>query len=171
MRRKGELMTRTERKETIQEIAELIKNLKITVEDFRGKTGGKTKVHELVIETIAEKWQREKGMFLPKYGERIDFVGREKDPRHGKIALAIEVDRWYRAIASWTKLADIRAENKIWLFVSKDKKAKIFFNRAMKEINRLLKFRNEDKSTFGKFALMLKTPTDFEMKWIFEAKE
>ena len=164
-------MTKTEKKETIQEIAELIKNLKVNVEDFQGKTGGKTKVHELVIETIAEKWQKEKEMFLDKYGERIDFVGREIDSRHGKIALAIEVDRWHRAIRSWTKLADIRAENKIWIFVTKDKRAKTYFNRAMKEIYRLLKFRNEDKSTFGKFATMLKTPTDFEMKWIFEQKE
>ncbi len=48
-------------------------------------------------------------MFLDKYGERIDFIGRENDPRHGKIVLAVEVDRWYRALGSWTKLADIRA--------------------------------------------------------------
>ena len=102
-------MGQTERKEVIEEIGDLIKSLKVNVQDFTGKTGAKTKVHELVVETIAERWQKEKGMFFDKYGERIDFIGRENDPRHGKIVLAVEVDRWYCALGSWTKLADIRA--------------------------------------------------------------
>ena len=109
-----------------------------------------------------------KAAFTPKGGTYgIDVVGR--DWERGKILLAIEVDTWFRPYGSWMKLSDIRSEDKVWIYLTNDKKAQENFEDAIKEIRALLKARGEDKTTFGNFAVFLKTPDpkDFKFKRVF----
>lgn len=83
----------------------------------------------------------------------------------------MEVDTWFKAYGSWIKLADICSVNKIWVYLTNDKKAQENFEEAVSEINALLKARNEDKATFGNFVAFMKTPREFQMKEIVKRLE
>lgn len=101
-------------------------------------------------------------------GEIVD-VGKEGFPE-GHILVAMEVDAgWWRALRSCVKLANTRAENKIWVHITDSEDAKEDFENALKDIQKLLKMRNETKESFGNFATFLKTPDPktFKMKRIF----
>jgi len=86
----------------------------------------------------------------------------------GPILVAVEVDAgWWRVIESCVKLANIRAEYKIWIHVTNDGNAKENFNRALNDIRKILTMRAETKENFGNFVAFLKTPKDLQMKTIF----
>jgi len=152
----------------IDEISELIKQLKISEEDFNGRTGGTRPVHAMIINEIREYWITNLGIYIssPTMYD-IDFVGREKG-EVGRIILASEIDLGSRRQRSWLKLADIRSENKIWIYITKHpvKRAEYRFKGALELIQELLKFREEDTSTFGRFAAIMKTPEIFQCKWL-----
>lgn len=94
-------------------------------------------------------WEEIRSVYLERYGKYIDFVGREKN--HGKIVLAIEVDRGHRAQRSWDKLVNINADNKIWIYVTDPERASAHFDEAKKAIRRFLRFRGVEATKFGKF--------------------
>lgn len=152
-------------------IKELLEKLEINEEDFKGKSGAVKKAHKKVTDAILTAWRETNGWgtakaaFTPKGGTYgIDVIGR--DWERGRIVLAVEVDTWFRAYGSWMKLADIRAANKIWVYLTNDKRAQENFEEAISEINALLKARSEDKATFGNFVAFMKTPHELQMKEI-----
>jgi hypothetical protein len=65
---------------------------------------------------------------------------------------------WWRARDSVMKLADIRANLKVWINISNKENSEKDFDRALKDIQTILKIRNETKETFGNFLVFLKTP-------------
>ena len=154
----------------INGVTEILRDLQLRKEDFERKRG-KT-VHQRVIDKISEEWNKTSGFGrgvkpdLDPVALSIDFVGREYPD--GKILLAIEVDTWKRHRHSLLKLADVRAESKIWIYATNDIAAKSHFEKTIGEIRSLLRTRNEDKLSFGCFAAILLTPEDFEMKWVLE---
>lgn len=152
-------------------IKDALEKLKITDADFRGKVGTVKRAHKKVTDEILRIWRdtggfdKAKAAFTPKGGTYgIDILGR--DWERGRILLAVEVDTWFRAYGSWMKLADVRSENKVWIYLTNDRKAKENFEEAITEINALLKARGEDKATFGNFVTFMKTPSDFQTKLI-----
>lgn len=152
-------------------IKELIEKLEINEEDFKVKIGTVKKAHKKVVDAISTAWHETNGWglakvaFAPKGGTYgIDFVGREWE--QGKISLAVEVDTWFRPYRSWMKLTDIRSINKIWVYLTNDKRARENFEEAISEINALLKARGEDKATLGNFIAIMKTPREFQVKEI-----
>jgi len=155
-----------EEKGPIDEIADFVKNLSLEPEVFKGHAEA-TPVHSIIINEIGRKWNKDRGLYTEKFSQYgIDFVGREKN--FGKIILATEVDRGHSAQRSWNKLADIRSENKLWVYVTDkpDAQAERLFKSLLNNIRRFLEFRGEDVSSFGKFAAILKTPKDFKFEWI-----
>ena len=160
-------MSDDEGQTVIDEIAELIEQLELSEGVFRSKIGGVTSAHSMIINEIGKWWMAYKGMYLPKFTEYgIDFIGREN--QYGKIILSVEVDRGSRAQRSWSKLADIRSENKIWIYFTNHPKerAEERFKRALEKIREFLEYREEDVSTLGRFATFLKTPQIFKFEWL-----
>lgn len=142
-------------------ILEALEELEIKIEDFKVKIRGKYAAHEKIIDEIRTKWRetdgfgKAKAAFSPRGGTYgLDFLGR--DFERGRILLAVEVDTWWMTIGSWQKLADIRAENKVWVYVPRDEKAKQLFDDAIVEITDLLRSRGEKKQNFGNFCLFMK---------------
>ncbi len=158
-----------ENKEMIKEIVDLLKGLTLRNEDFKGHTADATSVHFVIIKEVGKQWSIKTGVYTEKFTDfGIDFIGRKMN--YGKIILAMEVDQGHRGQRSWTKLADIRAEIKMWVYIT-DKptmQAERYFKLALDTINRFLKFRGEDQASFGKFAAVLKTPEIFKIGWILE---
>jgi hypothetical protein len=148
----------------IDKVMDLLRKLEIRKDQFRGGRGGISLAHNAVVDAIGKWWEEDRSIYLETYGERIDFVGREM--AHGKILLAVEVDRGHRAQRSWDKLADTCAENKVWIYISDSKSAPQRFDEAKGNIHRFLRLRGEDLSTFGKFAVAMKTPTEFKAEFI-----
>jgi len=149
--------------ETIDEIVNLIKNLILKNEDRK-----ETSLHSMIINEVGKKWSKDKGLYTEKFSDYgIDFVGRQKN--YGKITLTMEVDQGHRAQRSWNKLADIRSENKMWVYVTEKPttQAERFFRTALNDIRRFVEFRGEDASSFGKFVAILKTPESFKLESIF----
>jgi hypothetical protein len=152
----------------LRNIKKLLEKLSIREKDFKEKVGTVKQAHKKVTDEILKAWRESNGFgkaraaFTPKGGTYgIDIVGR--DWERGKILLAVEVDTWFRPYHSWMKLSDIRSENKIWIYLTNDKKAQYNFNEAINEIKALLNSRGEDKTTFGNFVAFLKTPNDFQV--------
>lgn len=157
---------KSERTTMIDKILQLLKNLSWEDKDFK-RTPEATTVHSKIIDEIGKWWCTERRLYTERFSQYgIDFVGREEN--FGRIMIATEVDRGHRAQRSWNKLADIRAENKIWIYVTDRpiKQAEHRFKVALDTIRRFLEFRGEDVSSFGKFAAILKTPKDFKIEWI-----
>lgn len=148
----------------IGEIEALLKKLDLKKSDFEKKTA-----HPKAIEAFNDFWFN-KYPYIEKYSlQDVDFVGRERQPE-GRILVAMEVDvGWWRALRSCVKLANLRAENKIWIHITDSEDAKEDFQSALKDIQKLLKIRAETKESFGNFIGFLKTPNpkDFQMKRIF----
>jgi len=125
-------------------IENILRNTKITEEDFRRK-GGASTVHSRILESIEEEWNQTKQPVYEEKGFQIDFVGRTFS-RHGKIELAVEVDTWWRPTGNWVKLLDINAPDKVWVYVCKDEeKAKRNLENALGQFRRLAKLRGEKK--------------------------
>lgn len=145
-------------------IKELLERLNLQEGDFKGKIGTVKRAHKKVTDEVLKAWRETNGFgkakaaFTPKGGTYgIDIVGR--DWERGKILLAMEVDTGFRPYSSWMKLLDIRSENKVWVYLTNDKKADDNFVDAIGEINALLKSRGEDKAMMGDFIAFMKTPS------------
>jgi len=150
----------------ISEIKTLLKGLSLNEADYRKKSTDPGSAHGKIIEKLKEYWF-DKYPYIEKYGlQNIDFLGKEAQPE-GHILVAVEVDAgWWRAIGSCVKLANIRAKNKIWIYVTAEENAEENFKRALKDIQKLLKMRNETKESFGNFVAFLKTPKGLKMQRI-----
>jgi len=156
-------------------VIEVVQEIKLKEKDFKekevtpGKKTGFVRAHAIVVDAIKDAWDDTDGFGIgvtyefERLTHGIDFVGRDQS---GKIAVAIEVDRWRRPTRSWIKLADVRSENKAWIFITDSKVAKKEFQGAIRQVRRLFKTRHEDITTFGKFIAVLKTPEDFDIKEI-----
>jgi hypothetical protein len=152
----------------IDEICALIEKLELKSEDFekRDRTPGvKAPAHDKVVNAIRDFWEG-KYPFIQEYSAHgIDYVGRKLS--QGPIELAVEVDEgWWRARDSVMKLADIRANLKVWINISNKENSEKDFDRALKDIQTILKIRNETKETFGNFLVFLKTPNPKDFKKI-----
>lgn len=153
--------------EFIEEIIDVIKKLELKEDDYRNTP------HQKVVEHLRDYWQKTRGLFLERPGEMgLDFTGSQKE--HGKFKLAIEVDGGHKAFRSWRKLANIRAENKIWIYIPNilriraEEGVERRFKEAKKLIQDLLNFRGENVKDFGKFAILLKTPSTLKVEWVFK---
>jgi hypothetical protein len=132
--------------------------------------------HRKVIDTILDAWQQTTGFgkakhsfFLSSEAMGLDFVGR--DWGLGRILLAVEVDTEHLASGSWSKLADIRAENKVWIYLTKDEgMAEHNFEKSVNAIKLLLRNRNETRAYFGELIAILKTPTKFKVEIVSPAE-
>jgi len=151
--------------EILKAALDMLKKLKITNEQFRGGRGGISPAHNAVVDAIGGWWEETRSVYLERYGKYIDFVGREKE--HGKIELAVEVDRGHKAQGSWDKLADINAENKMWIYLTDSQRAPARFDEALRMIKRYLLFRGAELARFGNFVVAMKTPTDFKAEYMF----
>jgi len=159
-------MAETSEKEIINDIEERLKKLDLKESDFQkeDKTPGvKAPGHDKVVNVIRDYWD-EKHPFIPVYSAHgIDYVGRKTS--QGLIELAVEVDSSsWRVRDSCMKLADIRAKDKIWIYVTNSETAEENFEDALRDIDIILRIRNEPKETFGNFVAFLKTrnPKDFK---------
>ena len=155
----------------IGEIEALLKKVDLKESDFEKKEkvpGVKAPAHDKIVEEIDNYWSA-KSPYLSRFSAYgIDFIGRKSS--EGSILLAVEVDSGYwRAVESCLKLADIRCPNKVWIYITNEQRqyAKENFEYTLKEIRKLLRIRNENKSEFGNFAAFLKTPRDFRKEVIF----
>ena len=164
-------MTEAVKEDVIGEIEDLLNKLELKEEHFQKKErtpGVKAPAHDIVVDKIYKYWD-EKHPYISEYSEYgIDMVGREMS--QGPIKLAVEVDAgWWRIRPSFMKLADIRATNKIWIHISDSTTARKDFDKALNEIDKLIRIRKETKETFENFAIFLKTPNPkvFKMKRIF----
>ncbi len=159
-----ETLSDTQPTEVTGEVEAVLKELKLTTADFEKKLA-----HGKVIEAISDYWEK-KYTYIEDYGfQDIDYLGK-KELAEGPILLAFEVDTgWWRSIISCVKLANIRAENKIWVHATDSEKPQEDFQQGLKRIQKLLKIRNERKDTFGHFVAFLKTPNpeDFQMRRIY----
>ena len=125
-------------------IERILTNLEVKPEQFRKKKASSS-AHSLVLEAIKDEWNRYRPTFEEKT-QLIDFVGR-RFSRHGQIELAVEIDIRHKKANSWTKLLDINASNKFWIYLCRDKeKAEEFFNEAVKQFRAIAGLRKEDKS-------------------------
>ena len=151
----------------ISEIETLLEELSLEKADYRKKSTDPNSAHGKIIEAFKEYWFS-KYPYIEKYGlQNIDFLGKEVQPE-GRILVAMEVDAgWWRAIRSCVKLANIRAKNKIWIYVTTEENAEENFERALKDIQKLLRIRNETKESFGNFVAFLKTPSVLKKEYIF----
>jgi len=126
-------------------IENILETINFTDEDFKRK-GATSEIHSRILEAIDDEWNRTS---IPRFEERafqIDFVGRTF-ARHGKMVLAIEVDTYFKPTGNWVKLLDINSENKIWIYVSKERdRANSDFESAVKQFRKLAKLRNEDEN-------------------------
>jgi hypothetical protein len=173
MRSEGMTGERRQKTPIIDGIEDFLKKLELTAEDFRGKVGGITGAHRKVTEGILKRWRETDGFGIAKiaytprgrtYG--IDVIGR--DYERGKILMSVEVDTWHRPIGSWMKLLDIRSENKVWIYVTKQpkEKAEENFRESIEEIKALISARKEESHTMGNFVAFLKTPELFKREII-----
>lgn len=148
------------------QILDVIKRVSITDEDLEKKgeiNKTVTMAHEkitnaLIGSTEFDPWSK-------RYG--IDFISRKR-LAYGQMRLAVEVDTWWKPHGSWIKLADVRSENKVWVYITKDENAEKNFERGLKEIQRFLNSRNEKEETFGNFVAIMKTPTKFKKINVFD---
>lgn len=127
----------------------------------QGSKGGEA--HQKVISALTEK----ASSFLEKPHTRggahgIDIVLRQRG-RWDSILLTAEVDRRNITYGSWDKLLNIRAENKMWIYIAYTKKAKERFRESTAKFREYSVWRNEDSSSLGKFVLVLKSPEAFEV--------
>jgi len=154
------------KKDVIDEVIAIVKALKVNMDDYRPRKRGKATVypiHDKVLKEIKQKLEPE--VFRRKLGDYgVDYLKRASYS-DGRIELAIEVDRWPR-IDSWRKLADIRANDKVWIFVPDEERVR-FFEDAIERIQDLLNSRREDE-TLGNFVTIMKTPDKFEVKEIIK---
>ncbi len=127
--------------------------------------------HKKVVDKIKEKWRKSDGFDIgtkPDFDPvtlGVDFIGREY--QDGRILLAVEVDTWRKPRRSWLKLADLRAENKVWIHITDSKAAKVDFSDAINNLKDLLRVRQEDEKCFGNFIAILKTPEDLSYEDLF----
>jgi hypothetical protein len=155
-----------EKSEWLEKIINKIKDIVLESEDFKKKGISKKSVslaHEKITDMLEELMEYDP--WSKRYG--IDFINRE-ERAYGKIRLAVEVDSWWRPHGSWMKLADIRAENKLWIYITNSPEADRFFENGLKELSRFLKSRKESKETFGNFIAIMKTLKDFKIVNVFE---
>ena len=159
-------MVTMKREEWLERIINEIKTVVLEDEDFKKKGVTKKSVllaHEKITDML--EGLMEYDPWSKRYG--IDFINR-KERAYGKIRLAVEVDSWWRPHGSWMKLADIRAENKLWIYITNSPEADRFFENSLKELDKFLKSRKESKETFGNFIAVMKTLKDFKEVDVFE---
>jgi hypothetical protein len=138
-------MQKEERLDWPATIERILKDTKITEDDFR-KKGATSVIHSKILESLEDRWMRSKAPVLEERGFQIDFVGRSF-ARHGKIELAVEVDTGFKPTGNWVKLLDISAKDKVWIYVCRQReKAESNLETALTEFRRLARLRHEDKA-------------------------
>jgi len=150
-----------------REIEIILKNVKITEEDFK-RRGATSAIHSRILDDIREIWERYKGPAFEERAFQIDFVGRGF-PRYGKIELAIEVDTWFKPSGNWVKLLDINATDKFWIYICREKdKSEKNLQIALKEFRRLAKARAESKSNNIMIFMKVSDKIKIEKHYLFE---
>ena len=153
-----------------EKIENVLKSIEITDEDFRRKRAT-SEIHSRILEATDDEWNRSR---TPRFEERafqIDFVGRTF-PRHGKIELAIEVDTYYKPTGNWVKLLDINSDNKIWIYVCREKdKASKYFEDGTKQFRRLAMLRKEDKTNNVTLFMKVAGKKPVVKRHLFEEKQ
>ena len=151
-----------------EKIENILKNIKITEDDFRRK-GATSTIHSKILEDIQDEWNKCKEPVFEERAFQIDFVGRSF-ARQGKIELAIEVDTWFKPIGNWVKLLDINAPNKVWIYVCREKdKAESNLQIALREFRKLAKLRCEDKTNNVTIFMKVSGKTDgIKKHYLFE---
>jgi len=150
----------------LERALELVKRLEVSREDYEppGKHGEKAPIHDKILKYIRDGFEEH---YTPKLGDYgIDLVIREAYPS-GRIILAVEVDTWWKPFRSWLKLLDIRSENKIWVYAPSRwdyGRAEERFERAVDELEDLVKRRRETPAEAGRLVAVLKMPDKTRVK-------
>ena len=148
-------------------VEDILKNIKMTEEDFR-RSGATSTIHARVLDAVQNEWNKIKQPVIDERAFQIDFVGRNF-PRHGKIELAIEVDTWYKPLGNWVKLLDINALAKIWIYICKEKaRAQGRYQEALKEFRKLAEYRKEDKKNNVVIFMKVAGESDVKKEWLFK---
>lgn len=155
----------------IDTLKAVLENTVVSDEDFEGPAGGAggKEAHKKIVNAI-KLWWLKTHPFVEGNTLGLDFLGRVS--AGGEILLAVEVDTTKQPMLSWMKLADIRADNKIWIYLPKpkSKKPNDEFKLAVKIYGSYLKDRfkgSKVKKICGQFIAFLKTPKIFKMKKIY----
>jgi len=156
-------------KGVLDQVIELLKGMDTKPDEYRPPQKGKMPpIHDRILREIKNRLE---AAFRPKFGAYgIDYIKREdRDREYGRIELAVEVDRWRGAIGSWRKLLDIRADNRLWVFVpDQDKIAD--FEWSLNKLKDLVESRGEGKAPSGRFVAVMKRPTKFKVVEVVKIK-
>lgn len=147
--------------EMLNKVIELLKTMETKPEDYKPRERGRMPpIHDEILKRIKENLESRFRKTFAEYG--IDYVKREdRDPEYGRIELAVEVDRWRSAFGSWKKLLDVRADNRIWVFIPDDDREDDF-QWSLGKIKELIESRGDDKTISGSFIAVFKRPTHFK---------
>jgi hypothetical protein len=124
------------KEDIMSEVEDLLKKLDLEKSAYTKKSVDPKSAHTKTIEAFNDFWLS-KHPYREQYSiQDIDFLGKERIPE-GRILLAMEVDAgWFRATESCVRLANIRSENKIWVYITSEEKAKENFKLALKDIKK-----------------------------------
>ena len=151
-----------EGKSLIDRVIELLRNMPTKPAEYKPSRKGKMpSIHDKILREIKDELEPRFRRTLAEYG--IDYIKREdRDPEYGRIELAVEVDRWRGAFGSWKKLLDIRADNRVWIFIP-DEDREDDFKWAVDKLRELIRSRGDDKELTGSFIAVFKRPTKFKV--------
>lgn len=125
------------------------------------RKGRMPSIHDKILREIKDKLEPRFRGTPTEYD--IDYIKREdRDPEYGRIGLAVEVDRWRSAFRSWKKLLDIRADNRVWIFIP-DEDGEDDFKWAVDKLRELVRSRGDDKELTGSFIAVFKRSTKFKV--------
>lgn len=155
------------RVDILADLVDFLKQLEVQKGDFAGKAKGAEgkKAHQKAVEGLGEKAKIFLEHPLLGYGAHdIDVVLRRRG-WWDKVLFAAEVDTGHLPHGNWVKLVDIRADNKMWVYLTDHPQAQAteLFQEGVKQIREMLKYRDEDKLSFGKFVLVLKSLQAFKV--------
>ncbi len=142
-----------------------LKQLEFPTGPLRSKAWGAKLgiVHQKIRESLAKKASTFVDYPVLKYGQHdIDVLIRRR-AGGDKILLAAEVDTGHLPYGNWVKLMDIRADNKMWIYITHYPQVKELLKESNEKFQEILRWRNEDSSSLGKFVLVLKSPGAFEV--------
>jgi len=147
-------------------VENILGSIEIAEEDFR-RSGAMSTIHARVLDTLRDEWSKCKEPVMEEKAFQIDFVGRSF-PRHGKIELAIEVDTWHKPLGNWVKLLDINATTKMWVYICRERgKANERLQGALREFQRLARYRGEDKTNNVVIFMKVAGESDVKKAYLF----
>lgn len=155
--------------EMLNKVIELLKTMETEQEDYKPRKKGRMPpIHDEILKRIKENLESRFRRTFAEYG--IDYVKREdRDPEHGRVELAVEVDRWRGAFGSWKKLLDIRANNRIWVFIPDDDREDDF-QWSLGKLKELIESRGDDKAISGPFVAVFKRPAKFRVEYVLKGE-